>query len=110
MKELLNKIFNKIMDTWYGILPFLILFGIPTVLCIIIGWDKIVGLYNALIKVGNGSIFCGIVIFVLKLIGAINLLVGFILTLEAISKKLSQKWIYIYIIATLLSIIIYRNF
>lgn len=110
MKELFKKIFNKIMDTWYGILPFLVLLGIPTILCIIIGWDKIVGLYNALIKVGNGSIIFGIAIFVFKLIGAINILVGFILTLEAISKKLSRKWFYIYIIVTVLSIIVYKLF
>ena len=110
MMELLRKISNKIKDTWYGILPYLIFLGAPTAICIIIGWDKIVGLYNALILAGNGSLILGVVILIFKLIGAINLLVGFILTLEAISKKLSRKWLYIYIIATSLSMVVYKLF
>lgn len=107
MRELFKKFYRRIIDALYGMLPILILLGIPTMICIIIGWDYVVKIFNALTESGNGSFIFGLVVFIFKLIGLINLFVGFMLTIETISKKLSRKLIYIYFIVTLLSVIVY---
>ena len=67
MKELLKKVISKIVDAWYGFLPIFVLLGIPCIICVIIGWEHIVQLFNMLTITGNGSFLLGSVITLLKL-------------------------------------------
>jgi hypothetical protein len=54
---------------------------------------------------GIGEVLFKVLVVVFGTIGAFNLGLGCILTIEKISKKLQPKWIYIYIISTSLGIV-----
>lgn len=54
---------------------------------------------------GIGEVLFKVLLVVFGTIGAFNLGLGCILTIEKISKKLQPKWIYIYIICTSLGIV-----
>jgi hypothetical protein len=80
-------------------LPWILLIGVPTILCIIIAWKDILQLLNRLDEL-YGSWFWGIILVFGATIAFLNIVVGFILTLEKISEKLNRKWFYAYIIIT----------
>ena len=104
----MKEFFKKIVEAWYAFLPFFILLGIPCIICMIIGWEHILKIIDVLRIIGNGSFLLGLVVGSLKIIGIFNCFVGFLLTLDAISKKMRPKWFYLYIILTALSILAYR--
>lgn len=106
-KTPLKKFFHKLLDIWYGILPILLLVGIPIALCVIIGWSKIPKVIASLTKIGDGSWFWGIILTLFAGIGALNLVIGICFTIEKIDEKLGEKaslWMPVFLTATLLGV------
>lgn len=99
----MKKLIERLKEIWYGALPWLLLIGAPTIICIIISWKKVLQLLTRLDEI-YGSWFWGIILNLFASIAVFNLGVGFLLTLEKISEKLNAKWFYAYIIITSLGI------
>lgn len=106
MKNFIKKISNRLKEGWYGALPYLVLLGIPTILCIIIGWKKIIAAVTGITDLGNGSFLLGMLLFLSILLVIFNLSVAFLIAIKNISEKTSKKWIYTYIITTVLGVIV----
>ena len=90
----MKKLWQRIKDAWYRALPILILLGIPTAICIVIGliniWDDIPKILNNISTVGNGSLFFGFVLFVFSFIGAINAFIAFMLWFKRFTEWLER--------------------
>lgn len=106
----MKKIWERIKDAWYGASPILILVGLPTAICIVIGliniWDDIPKILNNISAVGNGSLFFGLVLFIFSFIGAINTFIAFLLWFKKFTELLERKaksefwfWLYFIIVA-----------
>ncbi|MBR5594035.1 MAG: hypothetical protein IKW46_08185 [Bacteroidaceae bacterium] len=99
----MKKLFERLKELYYGMLPWLLLIGVPIILCILIGivfaGEEILQALTQLDKT-YGSWLWGIILYLFGGVALFNLFIGFILTIEKISKKLSEKWIYIFIIVT----------
>ena len=105
----MKKIWERIKDAWYGALPILILLGIPTAICIVIGlinvWDDMPKIMNNISTLGNGSLIYGLILIIFGLIGAINALIAFYLWINALGKAVEKTahprfWFWFIFIAT----------
>lgn len=105
MKNLLKKIFRNLTDVWYGILPILILVGIPIAICVAIGWKHIPKIIGVLTALGSGSWLFGILLLAFSATGFLCICYAVINAAEVIGKKLGSKWAIGYIIVTSLGII-----
>lgn len=99
----MKKFFGKLKDLFYGALPILILFGIPTVIAlaifIIFNWDNLKMLS-----------FVDIIGIIFGTIGVFNISVGILLAVKKmIEKKLKAYWIVIYIILTVAGIFVFSK-
>lgn len=103
----MKKLFGPLKEVLYGILPWVLLIGVPIILCVLIAivfaGEEMLRCLTLLNEI-YGNWLWGIILVLLGVVALFNLSVGFILTIEKISKKLSGKWIYIYIIVTALGI------
>ena len=116
MKKTFKKLKEKVSEAWYAALPWLILLGIPLTICLII---KIVDIYPKLPRIiahitelGNGSIWKGvakalayIALTILAAIGAFNTFVAFCTAIEELKKKISERWLKVYVIFSILGIV-----
>lgn len=105
MKNFLKKIFHKLADAWYGVLPIIILVGIPIAICVAIGWKHIPKIIGVLTKLGGGSWLLGIPLVVFSATGFLGICYAVIYAAEVIGKKLGSKWAIGYIIVTSLGIV-----
>lgn len=99
----MKKGFDKFKEKFYAFLPILILFGIPLAigLGIFIVWK-----WDTLKELSFFDILNGI----FGAIGAFNIGVGIMLTVEKMdSKKNKGYWIYIYLILTAIGIVALSN-
>ena len=91
----MKKLWERLKDAWYGLLPLLILFGIPLVLGAVIGlvciWDDIPKILSGITDIGNGSLFYGVVLVLFSLIGLINAFAAFMLWAKAFFDLLERK-------------------
>lgn len=93
----MKKLWEQLKELWYGMLPWILLIGVPIILCIIIAWKDILKLLTGLDEL-YGSWLWGVILCLGAIIAVFNIGVGLILTLEKISEKLNSKWFYAYII------------
>ena len=105
MRDFLKKIFRKLSNTWYGILPILILVGIPIAICVAIRWKHIPKTMGVLSDLGGGSWLFGILLLFFSIIGLVSIVYAVIHAVEVIAKKLGNKWAIWYIIATSLGMV-----
>ena len=91
----MKKWLERLKDAFYGILPFLLLFGIPLAICIVIGvisiWDDIPKILSSISNIGNGSLIWGVILLLFGLIGLINTVIAFMLWVKAFFKLLEKK-------------------
>ena len=104
MIDFIRKIFQKLLDVWYGILPILILVGIPIGICVAIKWKHIPKVFSALTEIGSGSWLYGILLILTCATGLLGIGYAVINAAEKIGKKLGSKWAVAYIIATSIGI------
>ena len=108
----MKKLWDKLVEKFYGILPFLIILGLPSLIALAwwlaCNWDDIPKIMNMLSQIGKGSYLLGIFSVIFGAIFFFHTLTGFVLTLEKIDEKLNAKWFYIYIITTVLGFIAFR--
>lgn len=101
----MKKLFDRLKEAWYGILPWILLVGVPSLFCIVLAivfnWKDIIQLLNRFDEI-FGSRFLGIILSLGSTIASLNIAIGFLLTLEKITKNFSSKWVYTYIIITAL--------
>ena len=90
----MKKIWERIKDVWYSALPILILVGIPTAICIVIGliniWDDIPKIMNNISTLGNGSLIYGLILIIFGLIGLINAFAAFMLWFKRFTEWLER--------------------
>lgn len=102
----MKKLFDRLKEAWYGMLPWILLIGVPSmfgiVLAIVFNWENIIQLLNRFDEI-FGSKILGIILSLGSTIASLNIAIGFFLTLEKITKKFSSKWVYTYIIITALA-------
>ena len=108
MKAFFKRMLEKLSDIWYGMLPFLILLGIPLALCVAISWKDIPKIIGSLTEIGRGSWIFGLFLALFGSIGCLSIYYAVINTVETIGKKFGNKWATRYIIATLLGYIALR--
>lgn len=105
----MKKLWDKLVEMFFGILPILIIFGLPSLIALIVwlacNWDDIPKILNILSQIGKGSYLLGIFSILFGAIFIFNTFTGFVLTLEKIEEKLNAKWFYTYIITTFLGFI-----
>ena len=102
MKAFFKRMLEKLSDAWYGMLPFLILLGVPLALCVAIKWKDIPKIIGSLTVIGRGSWIFGILFVSFGAIGCLSIYYAVINTVETIAKKLGNKWAKIYAVVTLL--------
>ena len=101
----MKKFIKKILDTWYGILPILLLLSVPLALCIAIGWRSIPAIITALSLIGGGSWLIGVLLVLFGAIGFLNIMAGVFNQAEKIGKKHGNKAFVLYLATTLLGMI-----
>ena len=104
MRNFLKKIFRKLSNAWYGILPFLLLVGIPITICVAIRWKHIPKTIGVLSDIGGGSLLFGILLIVFSAAGFVGIAYAVINAVETIGKKLGRKWAIWYSIVITLGI------
>lgn len=86
---------NKLKELWYGVLPFLLLLGIPIGICIVIFLINILPdmpkIYERISELGNGSFIYGIILLLFAMIGLINAVIACIMWLKRITEILERK-------------------
>lgn len=105
MKAFFKRMLEKLSDVWYGMLPFLILLGVPLALCVAIKWKDIPQIIGSLTEIGRGSWIFGILLVSFGAIGHLSIYYAVINAVETIAKKLGKKWATIYIVVTLLGFV-----
>lgn len=105
MKNFLKKIYNKVADAFCGILPIIILIGIPISICIAIRWKHIPQTIGVLTELGGGSWLLGILFIIFSAAGLLCIGYAVINAIEVIWKKSGSKWAILYIIVVSLGII-----
>lgn len=91
----MSKWRDRTKEAWYGILPLLILLGVPTVvglvIWIIFHWDDIPAILNRITIIGNGSLTYGAIITLFSLIGLFNAFAAFMLWFKKFTEFLERK-------------------
>ena len=91
----MKKIVERIKGAWYGALPILLLFGIPTVIGIVIwvisNWNDLPRIANHISTVGKGSLLYGVIIILFALVGLINAFAAFMLWFKKFTEWLERK-------------------
>ena len=105
MKELLKKLFHKLLDVWYGMLPILLLLGVPLAICVALGWKSIPGIIGALARLGGGSWFIGALLVLFGAIGFINITAAIFNQAEMIGKKYGRKAFGLYLTTTFIGLV-----
>lgn len=105
MIAFIRKIFHKLLDVWYGILPTFILVGIPIAICIAVGWKHSPQVISILLKIGGGSWLFGILLLLTCTTGLLSIVYAVINAVETIGKKLGRKWAICYIIIISIGIV-----
>ena len=86
---------ERLKEALYGALPFLLLFGIPIAIAIVIMaisiWDDIPKILNGISDIGNGSLIWGAILLLFGLIGLINAVIAFMLWFKAVIEFLNKK-------------------
>lgn len=96
----MKNAWDKFKEAICGVIPLLILFGIPTAIPIAIGivsiWDDMPQILNRITYLGNGSLVTGILLLLLGLVGLIVAFSAFMLWakyfLEYLNKKAKSKF------------------
>ena len=94
----MKKWFERLKEALCGILPLFILFGIPTVVAIVLwaiwNWDDIPVILSRISVIGNGSLIYGVILTLFGLIGLVNAFAAFIMWFKAFTEwmeKLDRK-------------------
>ena len=90
----MKKWFERLKELWYGILPLLILLGIPIAVSIVIwivcNWNDIPDILSNIAGIGNGSLAWGILVIVFGIIGLINAFAAFLMWFKKFSEWLEK--------------------
>ena len=91
----MKKWLERLKDALYGALPWILLFGIPMaigiVVWVIFNWDDIPKILSHIADLGNGSLFYGIVLLLFGLIGLTNAAIAFMMWCKAFVELLEKK-------------------
>ncbi len=83
MREYMKDIIKKLKESFYGILPGFLLFGVPTIIAtavwLITNRNAIPRIMHFITIVGNGSFAVGLVTSILGFLGFINAFIAFLL-------------------------------
>lgn len=91
----MKKWFEHLKETWYGVLPLLLLVGVPIAVCIVI-WaicnrDDIPMMISCVSDIGNGSLIYGVILALFSLIGLINAVAAFMMWFRAFTEWFGRK-------------------
>lgn len=91
----MKKWLERLKEKWFGILPLILLLGIPSAVGIVI-WaicnrDDIPVILGHISDIGNGSLIYGIIIALFSLIGLVNAFAAFMMWFKAFSEWLERK-------------------
>ncbi len=91
----MQKFLERLKETWYGVLPILILVGIPTAIGIVIwvisNWNDIPKILERIAYLGGGSLLYGSFLILFGLIGLINAVIAFMMWAKAFLEMLDRK-------------------
>ena len=91
----MKKFWERLKDIWYGMLPILLIVGIPIVIAItvwlIINWNDIPRILGIIADIGNGSLLYGIILILFAIIGLVNAFAAFMMWFKKFSEMLDTK-------------------
>lgn len=90
----MKKFWERLKETLYGILPLLLLIGIPLVLASVVwivqNWNNIPKILCHISDIGNGSLLYGLLFVLFGLIGLINAFAAFMLWFKQFTEWLEK--------------------
>lgn len=94
----MKKFWARLKDMWYGMLPILLIFGIPLAMAIAVwlvsNWNNIPKILGIIADIGKGSLIYGIILILFAVVGLINAYTAFMLWIKKFSEwieKLDMK-------------------
>lgn len=107
----MRNLWDRIKESFCGILPFFLLFGIPAILAcfiwILTNWNEVHRVIDFIYALGNGSLAFGVILLLFGILGFVNAFAAVMLWLKHFLKWLnkgskSRVWFwFLVIVATL---------
>lgn len=91
----MKKFWERLKDMWYGMLPILLIVGIPlavaTAVWLVTNWNDIPKILGVVTDIGKGSLLYGVFLIIFGLIGLINAVIAFMMWAKAFLDLLDRK-------------------
>ena len=91
----MKKFWEKLKDMWYGMLPILLIVGIPIAIPVaawlVINWNDIPNMLGNIANIGKGSLLYGVFLILFGLIGLTNAVIAFMMWFRAFTEWLDKK-------------------
>ena len=91
----MKKFWERLKDMWCGMLPILLIFGIPLAMAIAVwlvsNWNDIPKILGIIANIGKGSLLCGIILILFAVVGLVNAGAAFMMWVFAFTKWLNRK-------------------
>lgn len=91
----MKKFWERLKNAWYGILPLLLLLGIPLALTaavwLVSNWNDMPRILGNITAIGNGSLLFGVILVLFALIGLVNAFAAFMMWAKVFFNLLERK-------------------